>query len=51
MRVNTYFYFLTKELAFYGINVLGFRIRRPVAFMGLGDVNYEDYNYVIQIAT
>jgi ribosomal protein S11 len=35
MRVNKFFYFLTKELAFYGITVVNFRIRRPVAFNGV----------------
>lgn len=34
MRVNTFFYFLTKELAFYGINIINFRVRRSVAFNG-----------------
>lgn len=34
MRINTFFYFLTKELAFYGINVKHFHVRRPIAFNG-----------------
>jgi len=35
MRINKFFYFLTRELAFYGISIINFRIRRPVAFNGV----------------
>jgi len=35
MRINTFFYFLAKELAFYGIRIISFKIRRPIAFTGV----------------
>lgn len=35
MRVNRFFYFLTRELAFYGVTVLKFHVRRATAFNGV----------------
>lgn len=32
MRINTFFYFLNKELVFYGIKIVRFRLQRPIAF-------------------
>lgn len=44
MRITSHFYYLLKELTYYGINVSGFSIRRELAFMVLKVVNLEDYN-------
>jgi ribosomal protein S11 len=35
MRLNRYTYTLIKELSFYGIQILGFKINRPIAFNGV----------------
>lgn len=44
MRITSHFYYLLKELTYYGINVLGFSIRRAIAFMVLKVVSFVDYN-------
>jgi len=35
MRINSFFYFLNKELTFYGLKIIQFRVKRPVAFNGV----------------
>lgn len=42
MRITSHFYYLLKELTYYGINVLGFSVRREIAFMVLKVVNCVD---------
>lgn len=39
MRLNVYYYYLIKELTYYGIKLFGLVVRRPIAFMELEKKN------------